>query len=314
MNKPLLVVACAFGALQLQAQTTLHVSPDGTADGSSWSQPTSLHSALKQAAAGDQLWLQAGTYAVSQAADRAVAFEVPPGVKLLGGFSGSEKSANQRNPAKQPTILSGEIGTQARHDNAYTILSLEGDHSRTTVDGVTLQGAYANGAGGPAAASRAGGAVHISTGAPRGQSAPSFVNCIFVGNYARDGGAVYIDGRAGTAKPNFIACTFRQNEADLDGGAVYSDARRRGQVNPTFTDCVFAGNVANYGGAVFNQATKGTSIPRFANCTFDANKAYVRGAALYSIDHQGRSEVQLTDCTFVEEAARPTETSVARNR
>jgi len=298
MKQPLLAVACALMALGLGAQRTIHVSPEGSGNGSSWQLATNLHAALAEASLDDVLWLRSGTYLTSASDDRNEAFEVPPGIQILGGFSGSEQAASRRDPVRQPTILTGEIGTPDAHDNAYTILLLRGDHSATTIDGITIQRAYANGAGGPGEATRAGGGVLVHADRPGTSSTPSFVNCTFAENYARDGGAVYIDGRAALASPSFIACTFRQNEADLDGGAVYNDARRHGLVAPSFTDCQFTGNTANYGGAVFNQATKGEVQARFVDCTFGGNHAYVRGVSLYSIDHQGKSEATLLHCAF----------------
>ncbi len=300
MNKPLLAVACVLlgSTASLSAQNTLFVSPTGLGDGSSWNSSATLTTALSRATAGDQIWLATGTYFTSATGDRAAAFTVPSGVSLLAGFSGSEKTAAKRNPAANPAILSGEIGSSARHDNAYTILILSGSTSETHLDGLTLRGAYANGAGAPGDAKRAGGAALVNTEGPGGTSSPVFSNCTFEANYARDGGGVYIDARAGTAAPTFVACTFRQNEADLDGGAIYNDGRRHGKATPSFVDCIFEGNVANYGGAIFNQATKGTSSPKLAGCNFRGNHAYVRGASLYNIDHQGLSRPTLVNCNF----------------
>ena len=300
MNTPLLAVACALLATGLSAQRTLYVAPAGSGDGATWATAAQLHGALARARAGDQLWLAAGTYFTSATDDRREHFAVPAGVAVLGGFAGKENAAAKRDPAKHRTVLSGAIGTGARTDNAYTVLALHGDHSATTLDGLIVEGAYANGAGAPAAPARAGGGLHIAVGAPKTVSSPTIVNCEFAGNFARDGAAVYIDGRGGEARPSFVGCAFRQNEADLDGGAVYNDARRHGLVAPSFTGCTFDGNVANYGGAVFDQATKGTCTPKYSECAFAGNHAYVRGAALYSIDHQGSAESLLVGCTFVD--------------
>ena len=48
-------------------------------------------------------------------------------------------------------------------------------------------------------------------------------NCTFVNNYAEDdGGAVYVDDAAGNHIPTlFMDCIFRNNEAGVDGGAMY---------------------------------------------------------------------------------------------
>ena len=313
MNKPLLAVACCLSAHVAAAQHTFHVAPAAQGDGSSWDSPADLHIALAQADYGDAVWLRHGTYVTSLSGIRDVAFRIPDGVTVLGGFEGGETSASMRNPARHRSILSGEIGEPVRHDNAYTVLELVGAGRETRVDGVTVQGAYANGAGPTADTKRAGGGVLIRLDRPGTDTAPLFSDCTFADNYARDGGAVYIDARGGRASPQFVGCEFLGNEADLDGGAVYADARRRGEIKVSYLDCTFDGNVANYGGALFHQATKGTCAPRLTGCTFRQNRAYVRGANLYDIEHQGSSRIALVACVFEEEEpGQRTEDGVAR--
>lgn len=313
MNIPLLAVAGTLLSGSLLAQNTLYVSPTGTGAGNSWTSSASLSSALQKAKPGDQVWLQQGTYPTSLDGNRDVYFDVPTGVRLLGGFTGREKDASSRNPRDNKTILSGEIGAKEKSDNAYTVVRLADASSSTTLDGLTITSAYANGHGPTADPRRAGGGLLIQVTKPEQFTQPTLINCIIEGNYARDGGGVYIDGRSGAAKPSFVNCTFRQNEADLDGGGIYNDGRRRGEASPHFVDCTFEQNVANYGGAIFNQATKGESHPQLTTCNFRDNHAYVRGETLYSIAHQGQNRPVIIDCVFEEfDQERKLESTVAR--
>ena len=307
MTRPLLAVACALAGVTLAAQTTRYVKPGATGDGSSWSAAAGLHEALAEARPGTRLWLAAGTYKTSASANRDASFVIPPGVTLLGGFRGTETAAAERAPGTHRTILSGEIGAAERTDNAFTVLRLTDAPAGTLIDGVTVTGAFAGGAGPVGDPRRAGGGALVNLSAPGATTAPKFRDCVFVRNYARDGGAVYVDGAGGRAVPIFEACTFRSNEADLDGGAVYNDGRRRGEASPTLRDCTFVGNEANYGAAVFNQATKGTASPRLRSCRFRDNRAYVRGTTVYGIDHQGEAAAQLRDCVFEDESQVPGE-------
>lgn len=309
MNTPLLAVVCVLLGGSLSAQNTLYVSPTGAGDGSSWTSSASLHAALQKAKPGDQVWLQEGTYPTSKEGNRDVYFDVPNGVRLLGGFTGREKNASGRNPRDHKTILTGEIGHKERSDNAYTVVRLADASTSTTLDGLTITAAYANGHGPTADPRRAGGGMLIQVNTPESTSQPTLINCTLVGNYARDGGGVYVDGRIGIAKPSFVNCTFRQNEADLDGGAVYNDGRRRGEASPSFVDCTFDSNVANYGGAIFNQATKGASNPHLSKCDFRQNHAYVRGETLYNIAHQGQNRPVLINCKFEEINTKDNDTS-----
>ncbi len=300
MNKPLLAVACVLLGLSLSAQSTLHVSPSGSGDGSSWNSSSSLTNALHQAKAGDQIWLQEGTYPTSSDDNRNIYFDVPDGVQLLGGFTGREKNASSRNPKDHKTILSGEIGRKERSDNAFTVVRIADGSKETMLDGLIISGAYANGHGPTADPSRAGGGLLVTVSKPELSCTPTLINCTLSDNFARDGGGAYVDGRAGVAKPSFVNCTFRQNSADIDGGAIYNDGRRRGEASPSFVDCTFENNEANYGGAIFNQATKGVSNPRLSSCHFRENHAYVRGATIYNLAHQGENRPVLVDCVFEE--------------
>ncbi len=306
MTRPLLAVACALYSAALAAQAPLFVSPIGKGDGSSWAAASDLHSALETAREGQTLWLAGGTYVTSPSNDREISFRIPSGVRVLGGFSGSETAETQRRPNTSVTVLSGELASPDPHDNAFTVVRISGASSATILDGVTIKGAYANGSGPIADHKRAGGGLLIDLGAPSGKSSPIIRDVIFEYNYARDGGAVYVDGSGGLAAPTFESCTFRRNEADLDGGAVYNDGRRYGEASPTFRSCIFEANEANYGAAIFNQATKGAASPKLSDCTFRQNQAYVRGTTLYNIDHQGTSRPVLVSCIFDDATAATT--------
>ena len=302
MNKPhYLAVVCALTAWQLSAQKVLYVTPKGAGDGSSWDQSSDLKSALLKAKSGDRVWVAAGIYPTSSEGNRESSFILPSGVQMLAGFRGSETDASTRDPARLRTVLSGEIGGPEPDDNAYSILKVVDAEPSTLVDGFIFENAYANGAGPVGDHRRAGGAAWISISGPGQSNEVIFINCSFENNYARDGGAVYVDGAAGKARPGFVSCQFKNNKADLDGGAVYNDGRRRGIASPSFTDCRFDANEANYGGAIFNHATKGESHPRLSNCSFRENRAYIRGTSLYNIAHQGESRPQLIGCHFADE-------------
>ena len=298
MHRPLLVAACALASAALSAQTALYVKPGASGDGSSWASPADLHGALAEAKSGTTIWVAGGTYRTSDSGNRASSFVVPSGVSVLGGFRGDETEVSERRPRQHVTTLTGEIGTPDPTDNAYTVVRLTDADGATVLDGLTITGAHANGAGPVADAKRAGGGLLVDLSRAKAVANPLIRDCVFEGNYARDGGAVYVDGAGGRAAPTFVDCRFRDNEADLDGGAIYNDGRRYGEASPVFRDCVFSGNEANYGAAVFNQATKGTASPRMSECRFADNRAYVRGTTVYSIDHQGEAAPVLSGCVF----------------
>ena len=78
--------------------------------------------------------------------------------------------------------------------------------------------------------------------------------------------------------PEFVNCTFENNFASGDGGAVAGYG--------IFTNCMFIGNEANFSsGAIDGGGT-------ITNCTFENNWAYTQGGAM------SFGSGALIDCTF----------------
>ena len=109
-----------------------------------------------------------------------------------------------------------------------------------------------------------------------------------------DGGAIKQDFEVGGTVV-FSGCSFTNNVADDDGGAV---AFRRG----TFTNCIFTNNKANgekgngYGGAILQENMVGYVDPviNIKNCIFTNNIAKKGGGAIRAVD----AETTITGCTF----------------
>ena len=84
----------------------------------------------------------------------------------------------------------------------------------------------------------------------------SFSNCTFVGNRVRYGGGVATYFSGGTESRNgslYISdCLFTNNHADFEGGGVFIAFLEQEISNRVFiTSCLFEGNSALYGAAVF---------------------------------------------------------------
>lgn len=208
----LLSFLALFCVLTAQAQNRIYVSPQGGGTGQSWSSPTTLGEALVTANAGDEIWLK-GFQQITDASQLYVApkegWTVPSGVKIFGGFEGTETSIDQRKTlgkAYQMTyrsVLSGDIDgndkvdpnnsifpeNNTRSDNAKHVLVLElnntngNDNSNpTVVDGLTIVGGHA---------ADFGGGIYVKGGdfcAPY-----SIDRCYLLNNYAPKGGAIYVD-------------------------------------------------------------------------------------------------------------------------
>ncbi len=118
----------------------IYVKPDGNGNGTSWSQAYgSLSEALQNAQTGDEIWVAQGVYFPSATGNTGESFNFKNGVKMYGGFSGSETSVSGRaDTSGTTTILSGEIGNNMRSE---TILKINNAASSLNlIDGFTLKG------------------------------------------------------------------------------------------------------------------------------------------------------------------------------
>lgn len=110
----------------------------------------------------------------------------------------------------------------------------------------------------------------------------STVNCLFEGNKACNGGAVYDQGK--DTLMNISSSCFKNNECMESGGAIYkSNTHATGTELLIIDDSSFIGNSAGEdcdGGAIYFNGPGDTG--RITNSLFRQNKAYSRGGAIYS--------------------------------
>lgn len=252
-----LLMLCAAPAL---AQDVWHVSPAGGGDGSSWDSPVTLHQALGSAKAGDEVWVQGfetidspdKLYTVP---DDDEAFTVPSGVSLYGGFRGDETSIDERvttgklSEMRYRSVLSGDRsqndaadesllifpGNATRDDNAAHVVVMDltptaesGNNNTlpTVIDGFSIAEGHAD--GNPTDASGWGGGIFV-TGDNSGGGAFSITRCFLVNNYARRGGAVYVD-KTVVVRPTTSTISYNtvfnnaageRSSANNSGGGLY---------------------------------------------------------------------------------------------
>ena len=313
-----LLVAFVLLPFIATAQNTYYVDsarPDNSGNGNSWATAKKdLQIAINAAASGDAIWVKAGTYLpthdpfgnTSPANNRDKTFTLKSGVKVYGGFSGSETALSQRSWRTNVTTLSGDLGTlNVLTDNAYHVVMSVNTSNLTVLDGVTVTKGYA--------------------------TAP-WQSRITVGGRVIDrckGGGIY-SSYSGTSYEN---CTIRANSADNTDSN--DDAWGAGMVsefatNSIFTNCYFDGNTFLAGGSSFGAFGCGLNILGGTNtitkCIFANNHGAdaffdgSRGGAIYnsggilnitntifynnyamnaaSIGGGGGGQTTITNCTF----------------
>ena len=261
-------------------------------DGATWtSAMPSLQKALLQATlmggANAEIWVRQGTFTPTAGADRFATFRIPSSLLLYGGFAGNETSLGQRtHPDFYRTTLSGEIGSPAKTDNSYNVVTMLGGSSATTIDGFTISGGYANGSG----SLNKGGAIRMAP------SSALVRNCRILDNTAiSDGGAVYVE----SGQPTFSNCLFLNNLSSAgSGGAVRYDGLN-GRID--FYNSSFLGNVAHLDGGAL--ACHGRS--QIGGVLFSGNKALgptARGGAMYFAGGE-LYDAAIINCTVVNNLA-----------
>ncbi|HFA52020.1 MAG TPA: hypothetical protein ENJ95_23635 [Bacteroidetes bacterium] len=285
----LVVLAVLFIQLPVFTKNIIYVKQGADGKGTSWADATGdLQFALANAKSGTDIWVSFGTYLPVRCnpcseGDRSISFIIPDGVKVIGGFKGNETRPGQRDWRKYPTRLSGNIGETHDSDNSYTIVYIKSVGRETILDGLMLSdGRALDRSAELGQPQRSGGAMFIAGVTSKKQTKPTFVNCLFINNYALEGGAVYNDGSEGVASPGFEDCIFTGNKAINKGGAIYNDAHCEAYINYT----QFNNNEAAYGACVFIDCSGKGMLPSFLHCTFVNNKAQYGGGLFYKgIDH-----------------------------
>lgn len=282
----------------VQLRCFVHATALGANDGTGWADAyTDLQAAVRNAGCAE-IWAAKGVYKPGSATTDS--FRPRFGVKLLGGFAGTETSLDQRTPAviaANPTVLSGDIdgndgsdasgvvpdAAQIVGSNSVNVIrmnngSVTGYGTDTVIDGFIITA-------GDASAGGSGGGLRCDGISASWNCSFTLGNIIFSGNRALVGGALGLASNSGTSSPVVSNVLFRGNRAVLDGGAVsLSASAAGGRASPVFSNVVFSGNrAANWGGAIGLNVNLGSVTPTFDNVTFTGNISTARrGGAIAS--------------------------------
>lgn len=249
----ILLAAVVTAAAPVRAQVYVKHDATGANDGTSWMDAfTSLQTALDSVSAPAEVWVAAGTYRPTPSTDRTATFQLASGVALYGGFSGTESSLAERD-LSLVTTLSGDIGiVDDSSDNCYHVVTGSGADSTAILDGFTITGGNADGAGEHA---WGGGIVNDS-------GSPTLRNLYFFDNSAGNGGAIFNRENANAVITNVLC----MNNSATSGGAISNIIGAA----PVFTSITVVDNTATIGGGGISNAS---SSPTIVNALIWGNQA-----------------------------------------
>lgn len=280
-------------SLGITAQTKIYyVSPTGVGDGTSWETTTTLQTALQNAVAGDQIWVQ-GFEQITSADQLYIApadgFSLKSGVLLYGGFKGDETNVNSRETLGKPyqmkyrSVLSGDIkrddvvdntnlifpANTTRSDNATHVLNVNmapasGNNKNTSptiINGFSIGNGHADGSG------EKGGGIYLH-GDNTGGGIFRIERCFLLNNYATQGGAIYVDAEV----KNVNNSTSLVNQC-----VVYNNAAgERAAVENAGGGLYLAGEATVVNSSIFNNENGGLRLAdgaKVVNSTVSRNSS-----------------------------------------
>jgi hypothetical protein len=246
-----LAVIWSIGAAAATNAATVYVDKDSTdltPTGVSWAEsyPT-LTAGIAAAGNGDTIWVADGVYKPTTGSDRTISFAVAIDVEIYGGFQGisrtggGESSLAQRNPIRNVTTLSGDIGTGGvATDNSYHVMTVSGVDGTALIDGFTITGGNANHSS--TAFHKDGGGIRVEN------SDVAIVKCTFDGNLATQRGAALFLDAADLNGPSVVNCRFKNNgSTSTIRGTLYAEDN-----SVLVMNCLFHDNTAQEGAALMS--------------------------------------------------------------
>ena len=240
---------------------------------------TELKDAFDDAAASGgvirEIWVADGSYLPTGSLTPApdATFQLLSGLMVLGGFDGGETDRNDRDPSVNVCILTAFSSFFPLSDRSDHVVTASGVDTTAILDGFRITGGQADNAG----LSSRGAGLYNDGGSPM------IIGCTFIENAADDqGGAIY---NANGAAPHFINCSIIGNSSGGVGGGVLNDL-----ASPTFVNCAFFGNTSDPGGgsAMYNDNSTSTLI----NCTIVGNVRTGGNAAAGVFDFGGTTTIR----------------------
>ncbi|GAB3505100.1 3-coathanger stack domain-containing protein [Emticicia fontis] len=282
-----------FSYIRAPTRRYVKTTATGTGDGSSWANASSdIQAMINASSVNDSVWVATGIYKpladasgnTSPSNIRNKIWYMKSGVKLFGGFAGTETSFTQRDFKTNKTIFSGDVDnndtntdgnsiaetyTDIQGENVYHILAIINCDKNTGVDGIIFTAG--NSTGSTVSQTVSGFPLSSVYGASLSINAsfPSIKNCIFIGNDGKFG-STYHNNTNGTDTLRISNSYYLNNRGEQTGGMFI----HRGH---TFVD----------------------NVVLFNNAAFNVNNYRDGGAICISSNMQAGKTIKFTNLTVV---------------
>ena len=263
-------------------------SAPGGSNGMNWYDAfTTLQPALGWLKSGPaQVWVAQGVY--KPGAKRIHTFKLVDKARVYGGFPTGGGDLTSRDPHKNPTVLSGEIGSIALvTDNVYHVVTASpAQHEKAILDGFTITMGFASGDC----------SSQLCSGAGLYNNGGLFElrNILFTANLASYGGGMATQDTPNSEVIYLRRVSFMRNYATQDGGGLWNSGGKL-----TLFHSSFQGNKAlRYGGGVYHE----NNVFSLWNALFSGNYAQQSGGGVYAYGGGGYTLFD-TNSTFMSNQA-----------
>lgn len=240
------------------ARLYVNVSSAGANNGASWSNAfTRLQSAITLAEAGDEIWVAKGVYSPAYVLDSA--FTMVSGVKMYGGFAGTQSQPSARTADQSGRFTVNETLLTGNDYNRHVIQNSTLIAAGTLIDGFTITGGNSNGLGA---------GINVLVAAVNGD----FKNLVIRSNRSVSHGAGMCNAAVAISLDNVL---FESNTVTSSnyGGGLYNTG-----ANTKINNVAFKGNSAYMGAGLF---TNGANVI-VNKAVFDSNISASSGGGLYN--------------------------------
>jgi len=288
----LLIFSFLFINASINAET-IYVSElaNGADNGNSWNDAFNhLQDALDVANSGDEIWVAAGKYMLTDVSE---SFVLKDGVKIYGGFIGTETNLSDRDFQQNLSILTGDVEQNDiagdfqsnRTDNSLHVVFVPEDISNATVvDGLVISSGNTTGQFG-SDNDKIGGGILVF-------GAPIIKNCLMTNNFAYNGGGICLKS-ANSVDAEISNCRLILNAVSNRGaGIYYADPDLEYEIDA----CYFEGNMAADGGAGIASLAADVNV---SNSEFVENSTEgLGGGAIFVNGFISEPKLNIIDCIF----------------